>query len=172
MSNVFLGSIFFSLRIIFTLLAASISLFSHRRENIFMFLLQTKLVSFLSLVLSVSLLSSSMQTMRTKVERKTRLCCCLIVPSKSPGGHAIYHLNAWVLEMQNFSTAYEGTEDFFWTKIYWMYNRTSANGHLSTTTTALQRPLFFALADKKSIHDSCLKPLHNGDFLLSPRWQL
>ena len=83
-----------------------------------------------------------MQTMTTKVERKTRLCCCLIVPSKSPGGHAIYHLNAWVLEMQNFSTAYEGTEDFFRTKIYWMYNRTSANGHLSTTTNALRRPLF------------------------------
>ena len=39
-------SIFFSLRLIFTSLAASISLFSHRRENIFMFLLQTKLVSF------------------------------------------------------------------------------------------------------------------------------
>ena len=105
---------------------------------------------FLSLVRSLSLLSSSMQTMTTKVERKTRLCCCLIVPSKSPGGHAIYHLNAWVLEMQNFSTAYEGTEDFFRAKIYWMYNRTSANGLLSTTTTALQRPLFFALAYKKS----------------------
>ena len=114
-----------------------------------MFLLQTKLVSFfLSLVLSLSLLSSSMQTMTTKVERKTRLCCCLIVPSKSPGGHAIYHLNAWVLEMQNFSTAYEGTEDFFRTKIYWMYNRTSANGHLSTTTTALRRPLFLLLRTK------------------------
>ena len=86
--------------------------------------------------------------MTTKVERKTRLCCCLIVPSKSPGGHAIYHLNAWVLEMQNFSTAYEGTEDFFRTKIYWMYNRTTANDHLSTTTTALRRPLFWLLRTK------------------------
>ena len=142
-------SIFFSLRLIFTSLAASISLFSHRRENIVMFLLQTKLVPFfLSLVLSLSLLSSSMQTMTTKVERKTRLCCCLIVPSRSLGGHAIYHLNAWVLEMQNFSTAYEGTEDFFRTKIYWMYNRTTANDHLSTTTTALRRPLFWLLRTK------------------------
>ena len=103
---------------------------------------------FLSFVLSLSLLSSSMQTMMTKVERKTRLCCCLIVPFKSPGGHAIYHLNAWALEMQNFSTAYEGTEDFFRTKIYWMYNRTSANGHLSTTTNALRRPLFSLLRTK------------------------
>ena len=86
--------------------------------------------------------------MTTKVERKTRLCCCLIVPSKSPGGHAIYHLNAWVFEMQNFSTAYEGTEDFFRTKIYWMYNRTTANDHLSTTTNALRRPLFSLLRTK------------------------
>ena len=89
-----------------------------------------------------------MQTMTTKVERKTRLCCCLIVPSKSPGGHAIYHLNEWVLEMQNFSTAYEGTEDFFRTKIYCMYNQTSANGHLSTTTNAPRRPLFSLLRTK------------------------
>ena len=90
---------FFSLPLIFTLVAARISLFSHRRENIFMCSLRTKLVSFfLSLVLSLSLLSSSMQTMTTKVERKTRLCCCLIVPSKSPGGHAIYHsINARVM---------------------------------------------------------------------------
>ena len=150
MSYVFLFN-FFSLPLIFTLVTASISLFSHRRYNIFMFLFQTKLVSFfLSLVLSLSLLSLSMQTMTTKVERKTRLCCCLIVPSKSPGGYAIYRPNAWVLEMQNFITAYVGTDNFLRTKIYWMHNRTSADGHLSTTTTALRRPLFFAFADKKS----------------------
>ena len=96
--------------------------------------------SFLSLVLSLLLLSLSMQTMTTKVERKTRLCCCLIVPSKSPGGHAIYHPNAWMmLEMQNFTTAYVG----------FMGCTTSANGHLSKTTTALQRPLFSVPADKK-----------------------
>ena len=47
-------SIFFSLRLIFTSLAASISLFSHRRENIFMFLLQTKLVSFFLISRSIS----------------------------------------------------------------------------------------------------------------------
>ena len=91
-----------------------------------------------------------MQTMTTKVERKTRLCCCLIVPSRSLGGHAIYHLNAWVLEMQNFSTAYEGTEDFFRTKIYWMYNRTSANDHLSQNDHRSTTATFLALADKKS----------------------
>ena len=140
MSYVYLFN-FFSLPPIFTLVAASISLFSHRRENIVMFLLRTKLVFFfLSLVLSLFLLSLSMQTMTTKVERKTRLCCCLIVPSKSPGGHAIYHPNAWViLEMQNFTTAYVG----------FMGCTTSANGHLSKTTTALQRPLFFVPEDKK-----------------------
>ena len=139
MSYVYLFN-FFSLPPIFTLVAASISLFSHRRENIVMFLLRTKLVFFFSLVLSLFLLSLSMQTMTTKVERKTRLCCCLIVPSKSPGGHAIYHPNAWVmLEMQNFTTAYAG----------FMGCTTSANGHLSKTTTALQRPLFFVPEDKK-----------------------
>ena len=136
-------------------------LYSHRRENIFMFLLRTKLVSFL-----LSLLSLSMHTMTTKVGRKTRLCCCLIVPSKSPGGHAIYRLNVWLLEMKDFSTAYEGTEDFFRTKIYWMYNRTFANGQLSTTAT------FFRPCGQKIVHDSCLKPLYNGNFLLSPRWPL
>ena len=116
---------------------------------------------FLSLVRSLSLLSSSMQTMRTKVERKTRLCCCLIVPSKSPGGHAIYRPNAQVmLEMQNFITAYVGTDNFLRTKIYWMHNRTFANGHL------------FSSLRTKIIHDSCLKPLYNGDFLLSLRWPL
>ena len=123
-------------------------IFSPPRKYCHVFIANEIGLLFLSLVLSLSLLSSSMQTMTTKVERKTRLCCCLIVPSKSPGGHAIYHLNAWVLEMQNFSTAYEGTEDFFRTKIYWMYNRTSANGHLSTTTTALRRPLFSLLRTK------------------------
>ena len=38
------------------------------------------------------------------------------------------------------------------------------------TATALQRPLFFVPADKKSYIDFCLKPLYNGNFLLSPRW--
>ena len=140
MSYVYLFN-FFSLPPIFTLVAASISLFSHRRENIVMFLLRTKLVFFfyLSFYLFFCYLCHAMQTMTTKVERKTRLCCCLIVPSKSPGGHAIYHPNAWVmLEMQNFTTAYAG----------FMGCTTSANGHLSKTTTALQRPLFSSLKTK------------------------
>ena len=38
------------------------------------------------------------------------------------------------------------------------------------TATALQRPLFFVPAEKKSYIDSCLKPLYNGHFLLFPRW--
>jgi len=119
-------SIFFSLPLIFTLVAASISLFSHRRENIFMFLFQTKLGSFfLSPVLALSLLSSSLQAMTTKVERKTRLCCSFIVPSKSPGGHAIFRPKARVmLEMQNFRHSVRRYGRFFRTKIYRMYNRT------------------------------------------------
>ena len=39
------------------------------------------------------------------VEKKTRLCYSFFLP-KSPGGHAIYHKNARVLEMRNFTPAY------------------------------------------------------------------
>ena len=137
-------SIFFSLRLIFTSLAASISLFSHRRENIVMFLLQTKLVSFF--YLSFYLFLCYPRQCRNDDESRKKDSALLLF--NCPGGHAIYHLNAWVLEMQNFSTVYEGTEDFFRTKIYWMYNRTTANDHLSTTTTALRRPLFWLLRTK------------------------
>ena len=46
------------------------------------------------------------------------------------------------------------------------------------TATSLQRPVFFVLADKKSIHWPLFKtsiqrpPLYNGHFLLYPRWPL
>ena len=86
-----------------------------------------------------------MQTMTTKVERKTWLCCCLIFPSKSPGGHAIYHPNARVmLEMQNFTPVYEGTEDFSEPKFI------GGTFEPLLTATSLQRPPFFVPADKKS----------------------
>ena len=165
MSYVFLFN-FFSLWLIFTSLAASISLFSPPRKYCHVFIAnEIGLLFFISRSISFSVILVNAE-MTTKVGRKTRLCCCLIVPSKSPGGHAIYRLNVWLLEMQDFSTAYEGTEDFFRTKIYWMYNRTFANGQLSTTAT------FFRPCGQKIVHDSCLKPLYNGNFLLSPRWPL
>ena len=52
-------------------------------------------------------------------------CCCCCFISKSPGGYAIYHRNARVLEMQNFTPAYmkrwtyvrTRTDDFLRTKI-------------------------------------------------------
>ena len=47
------------------------------------------------------------------------------------------------------------------------YSRNSANGHLSTTVT-FSRPG----GEKNPYIDSCLKPLYNGHFLLSPKWQL
>ena len=40
------------------------------------------------------------------------------------------------------------------------FSRSSANGHI------------FRPGGKKSYIDSCLKPLYNGHFLLSPRWPL
>jgi len=46
------------------------------------------------------------------------------------------------------------------------YGRTSTNIHLSITATFLQQPLF--LADDRPYID-LFKPLHNGQFPLSPR---
>ena len=47
------------------------------------------------------------------------------------------------------------------------YNRNSTNRHLSTTVT-FSRPG----GQKNPYIDSCLKPLYNGHFLLSPKWPL
>ena len=47
------------------------------------------------------------------------------------------------------------------------YSRNSAHGHLSTTVT-FSRPR----GQKNPYIDSCLKPLYNGHFLLSPKWPL
>ena len=47
------------------------------------------------------------------------------------------------------------------------YSRNSANGHISTTVT-FSRPG----GQKDPYIDSCLKPLYNGHFLLSPKWPL
>ena len=47
------------------------------------------------------------------------------------------------------------------------YSRNSANCHLSTTVT-FSRPG----GQKNPYIDSCLKPLYNGHFLLSPKWPL
>ena len=69
-----------------------------------------KLVSFvfLSLALALSLLSTLRQCRPLKFSRKKELVLLLLFLflSKRPGGHAIYHRNAWVLEMQNFTPAF------------------------------------------------------------------
>ena len=136
-------------------------IFSPPRKYFHVFIANEIGLLFLSLVLALSLLPSSMQTMTTKVERKTWLCCCLIFPSKSPGGHAIYHPNARVmLEMQNFTPVYEGTEDFSEPKV------------IGGTIEPLLTATFFRPCVQKIIQDSCLKPLYNGNFVLSPRWPL
>ena len=47
------------------------------------------------------------------------------------------------------------------------YSRNSTNGNLSTTANFC-RPG----GQKNPYIDSCLKPLYNGHFLLSPKWPL
>ena len=52
-----------------------------------------------------------------------------------------------------------------------LYNsRTFTNGHLSTTATSLQRPVF--LADSPYMYWLLFQPLYDGYFVLSPRWPL
>ena len=119
----------FSLPLIFTLVAASIShfltgaiKFSCYSSN------KIGLLCFLSLALALSLLSTSMWTL--KLSRKKELSLLLLFfISKSPSGYAIYRRNARVLEMQNFTPAYVNgwtyvrtrTDDFLRTKISWMH---------------------------------------------------
>ena len=63
------------------------------------------LLSFLSLALAFSMLSTPMQTLKLS-RKKESVSLLLFFISKSPGGCAIYCRNARVLEMQNFTPAY------------------------------------------------------------------
>ena len=73
---------------------------------IFHVFLPTKLVSFfLFLVLPLSLLFTSMKTLKLRRKKESALLLFLFI-SKIPGGYAIYRQNARVLEMKNFTVAY------------------------------------------------------------------
>ena len=97
MLNVFLFT-FFSLPLIFTLVAASISPFSHRRFKIFMFFFQRNWSPLVFLSCSSSF--SVIRTLKLSPKKESAFV------TKRPGSYAIYRRNARVLEMQNFIPAY------------------------------------------------------------------
>ena len=91
-----------SLPLIFTLVAASISPFSHRRYKIFMFFFQRNW----SPLVFISR-SSPFSVIQTLIlSRKKESAFVVVFISKRPGSYAIYRRNARVLEMQNFIPAY------------------------------------------------------------------
>ena len=120
---------FFSLLLIFTLVAARISHFLAVPIKFSCF--SSNEIGFLSLslALAIALLSTSRQKLkfsRKKDSQGTRLRCCFFSLPKSQGGHAIYHRNARVLDTRNFTPfLHEGVDvradDFLRNKISWMH---------------------------------------------------
>ena len=105
MLYVFLAVHFFSLPLIITFVAASISPFSHRRYKFFCFSSdEIGLVWFLSLALAFSVIHVNVDFEMKSKERISICCCCFI--SKRPGSYAIYRRNERVFKMQNFIPAY------------------------------------------------------------------
>ena len=99
-------SLFFFAAAYFTLVAASISPFSHHRYKIFKFFFQRNwsLLFFISRSSSFSFIQVNVDI---KIKSKKRIGFVVVVfVSKSPGSYAIYRRNARVLEMQNFMPAY------------------------------------------------------------------
>ena len=98
---------FFSLPLIFTLVTASISSFSHRRYKFFFVFLLTKLVSFgfISRSISFSVIHVNVD-IKIKWKERVGICCSRLFISKRPGSYAIYRRNARVLEKQNFIPSY------------------------------------------------------------------
>ena len=97
--------LFFSLPLIFTLVAASISHFLTAPNKIFMFLFQQNwLPSGLSLALALALLSASRYTLKFSRKKDsaegTRIRCRFFSLPKGQGGHAVYHRNARVLDVK------------------------------------------------------------------------
>ena len=101
-------SLFFSLPLIFTLVAASISHILTAAMKLSCFT-SNKIDLFCFLPLFLSLFSSSPVihvNVDIKIKSKKELAFLLFFISKSPGGCAIYRQNERVLEMQNFTPAY------------------------------------------------------------------
>ena len=94
MLYVFLAVHFFSLLLIITFVAASISPFSHRRYKFFCFSSnEIGLVWFLSLALAFSVIHVNVDIEKKTKERIGFCCCCFI--SKRPGSYAIYRIPAY-----------------------------------------------------------------------------
>ena len=96
----------FTLLLIFTLVATSISHFLTAPNKIFMFFFQQNwLPSGLSLALALALLSASRYTLKFSRKKDsggggTQIRCCLFSLPKSQGGHVVYHRNARVLDVK------------------------------------------------------------------------
>ena len=105
-------SLFFPLPLSFTLVAASISHFSHRRYKIFMLFFQRNWspLFFISRSSSFFVIHVNVDIKSKSKERIGFIVVVVVVffffISKSPGGYAIYRGNARVLEMQNFTLPY------------------------------------------------------------------
>ena len=96
----------FSMALIFNLVAASISHFLTAAMKLSCFSSsEIGLLCFLSLVLALSLLSTSMWTLKFSRKKDSALLLFSFL-SQSLSGHAIYRLNTRVLETRNFTTAY------------------------------------------------------------------
>ena len=100
--------LFFSLLLIFTLLAASISLFLTAPIKFSCF--SSNEIGFLcfSLVLALALLSTSRQTLKLSRKKDSGGLGFVVVfcLPKSQGGHAIYHSNARVLDCEILPLSY------------------------------------------------------------------
>ena len=119
----------FSMPLIFTLMAASISPFPHRRYKILMFFFRRNWSPlFFTLALALSLLSTTIQTLKLsrKKESALLLLFLLLKVREAMRFTAETCRNVRVLEMQNFIPAYMRgwtyvTVDLLRTKISWMH---------------------------------------------------
>ena len=100
---------FFSPPLSFTVVAASISHFSHRRSQIFLLFFQRNWSSLFFISRSSSFFVIHVNA-DIKSKSKERIGFIVVVVfffiSKSPGSYAIYRRNARVLELHNFTPPY------------------------------------------------------------------
>ena len=117
---------FFSLPLIFTSVAASISHFLTTAIKFSGFSShKIGLLCFLSLAVALSLFSTLIKRLKLSQKKKSPLLLLFFI-SKSPGGYAIYQRKARVLEMQSFTLRLRDgvdthTDNFVRTKISWMH---------------------------------------------------
>ena len=121
-------SLFFSLPLIFTPVVANIFPFCHYRYKFLCFSSnEIGLLWFLSLALALSLLYTSMKTLKLSRKKESAFVVVVFI-SKRPGSYAIYRRNAGVKKLHpglhervDVSTDVPRTDDFLRTKISWMH---------------------------------------------------